>query len=91
MGLLIEGAIQFDQVKDAVAALASDNKGIRHIDPKAWQRVNVQLIAVPAIIGLGTILMSIVAWKLYGEFAWSIYKSISADLRLKRRYLSYQV
>ncbi|KAI7036586.1 hypothetical protein KC352_g46932, partial [Hortaea werneckii] len=34
---------------------------------------------------------SFVAWKLYNEFAWTIYKHISADLRLKRRYLVYQI
>lgn len=91
LGLFIDGAIQYDQVYDAVAALASDKKGIRHIDPGFWQKVKPQLVAIPTMLGLGTVLMSIVAWKLHGEFAWSIYKAISADLRLKRRYLSYQV
>jgi hypothetical protein len=35
--------------------------------------------------------MSAIAWKLYDEFAWTIYKHISADLRMKRRFLTFQV
>jgi hypothetical protein len=42
-------------------------------------------------VGVGSVLMTFVAWKLYDEFAWTIYKHISADLRMKRRYLTYQV
>lgn len=91
LGLFIDGAIQYDQVFDTVTTLASGEKGIRHIDPGFWDKVKPQLIAIPTILGLGTVLLSIVAWKLHGEFAWSIYKAISADLKLKRRYLSYQV
>ena len=49
------------------------------------------LIAVPCVIAFAFVAMCFVAWKLYQEFAWSIYKHISADLRLKRRYLAYQV
>ena len=52
---------------------------------------NSYLIAVPCILGFTFAAMLFVAWKLYQEFAWSIYKHISADLRLKRRYLAYQV
>jgi hypothetical protein len=35
--------------------------------------------------------MSFIAWKLYDEFAWTIYKHISADLRMKRRFLTFQI
>ncbi|MCJ1404316.1 hypothetical protein MMC11_007541 [Xylographa trunciseda] len=35
--------------------------------------------------------MTGVAWKLYDEFAWTIYKNISADLKMKRRYLTFQI
>ncbi|KAJ5446570.1 hypothetical protein N7491_002652 [Penicillium cf. griseofulvum] len=35
--------------------------------------------------------MTFVAYKLYDEFAWTIYKHISADLPMKRRYLTYRI
>jgi len=86
LGLLVEAAVQFDQIKDAVMLLVPDS-----IDPGFYNTVYPYLGAVPGVIGLGTLLMSFVAWKLYQEFAWSVWMHISADLQLKRRYLSYQV
>lgn len=87
LGLLIYAAVEIDQVDDAVKNLMFLND----IDMDAWQKLRPFLIAGPCVLALGTVLLSLVAWKLYDEFAWTIYKHISADLRLKRRYLTYQV
>lgn len=83
--LLIYAAVQGTQIHDAV-----DQLGL-NIKPTVWSAVKPFLIAIPCVIALGTIAMSFVARKLYDEFAWTIYKHISADLRMKRRYLTYQV
>ncbi|KAL6713815.1 hypothetical protein ACLMJK_008309 [Lecanora helva] len=85
--LLIYAAVQGTQINDAISRLKSGN----HIDPTVWSAVKPFLIAIPCVIALGTIAMSFVARKLYDEFAWTIYKHISADLRMKRRYLTYQI
>ena len=85
--LFIYAAIQMDQIKEANDYLESDNRSKRNI----WPDIQPFLIAIPCVLGLCTILMSIVAWKLYDEFAWTIYKHISADLRMKRRYLTFQI
>ena len=87
VGLLIEAAIQSDQIHDALRV----EGGGESVDSDFLAEIHPFVIAVPCIMALGTILMAFVAWKLYDEFAWSIYKNISADLRLKRRFLSYQV
>ncbi|KAL8737964.1 MAG: hypothetical protein Q9181_001186 [Wetmoreana brouardii] len=87
VGLLIYAAVQMSQIHDAVNLLARH----RYIDPTVWDDERPYLIAIPCIIALGTVLLSIVAWKLYDEFAWTIYKHISADLRMKRRYLTFQI
>lgn len=86
VGLLVEAAVQSDQIHDAVYHLQS-----AVTNPRFWQETRPLIIAVPCVIALGTACMCLVTWKLYHEFAWSIYKDISADLRLKRRFLSYQV
>ncbi|KAI9719450.1 MAG: hypothetical protein M1812_003521 [Candelaria pacifica] len=88
-GLLIYAAVQMDQIQKAVLALFAKNPGF--IDRSIWSESQPYLVAVPCIIALGTVLMSVVAWKLYDEFAWTIYKHISADLRMKRRYLTFQI
>ena len=87
VGLLIYAAVQMDEINDAVKGLNT----LHEIDPTVWAAVKPFLIAIPCVIAVGTVAMSVVAHKIYGEFAWTIYKHISADLRMKRRYLTYQV
>lgn len=87
VGLLIYGSVQMSQIKAAVLFLSS----MSEIDVTIWGRTKPFLIAIPCIIAFGTCLLAVAAWKLYDEFAWTIYKHISADLQLKRRYLTYQV
>jgi hypothetical protein len=49
------------------------------------------LMLVPIILGVAASIMMGVTWKLRAEFSWSIYKNISADLQMNRRYYVYQV
>jgi hypothetical protein len=86
-GLLIYGAVQVRQIQNAVSVLSDMDK----ISPVVWAQSQPFLIIIPCIVALGSLLMTFVAWKLYDEFAWTIYKHISADLRMKRRYLTYQI
>jgi hypothetical protein len=87
VGILIYAAIQFDQIRDAADEL---NKSA-FVQPQFWTDVKPMLVALPCLMAAATIFFAFEAWKLYDEFAWTIYKHISADLRLKRRYLTYQV
>jgi hypothetical protein len=87
VGLLIYGAVQVKQINTAVNELTDQS----YIKPEVWGESKPFLIVIPCIVGVGSVLMTFVAWKLYDEFAWTIYKHISADLRMKRRYLTYQV
>ncbi|KAL1992610.1 hypothetical protein VTN49DRAFT_4642 [Thermomyces lanuginosus] len=87
IGLLIYGAVQIDQIQDAVGVLLDNDA----IDTDVWAATKPILIAIPCILGLSSSLMIFISWKLYDEFAWTIYKHISADLRMKRRYLTYQI
>ncbi|CCX32040.1 hypothetical protein FPQ18DRAFT_105369 [Pyronema domesticum] len=92
LAMLIYAAIQMDQIKDANWALgeAGDN-GMPLRKKDIWNDIRPFLITIPCVIALSTILMSVVCWKLYDEFAWRIYKHISADLRMKKRYLTFQI
>lgn len=87
VGLLIYGAVQAQQIKDAVLQLEKDH----NISQKMWPESKPFLVAIPIVVAVGSAVMIFIAWKLYDEFAWTIYKHISADLRMKRRYLAYQI
>lgn len=88
LGLLIYGAVQVEQLHEAIG----DLQGLGEItDDNFWNICKPMVIAIPAIIAAFTFLMAYLAYKLYNEFAWTIYKHISADLRMKRRYLTYQI
>ena len=87
LALLLYAAVEYAQIKDAVFGLLSAGD----IGSSAWPNSRPFLIAIPCIIAVGSIQLAAIAWKLYDEFAWTIYKHISADLRMKRRYLTYQV
>lgn len=100
--MLVYAAIQMDQIKDANNSLkllgvtkdiraSGDMETIGALNDNIWPFIQPSLIAIPCIIALSTILMCVVCWKLYDEFAWTIYKHISADLRMRKRYLTFQV
>jgi hypothetical protein len=86
-GILLYAGIQFDQIDDAVKSLVAQG----NIVDNFWHKIRPMLIALPILMGVFTVILAFIAWKLYDEFAWTIYKHISADLRMKRRYLTYQV
>ncbi|KFX98166.1 hypothetical protein V495_03893 [Pseudogymnoascus sp. VKM F-4514 (FW-929)] len=91
LGILIYSTVQVSQIKDAVWDLYLSSPSYLPEGQLLWPVIHPFLVAVPVIIGLGTAVMSGIAYKLYGEFAWTIYKHISADLRMKRRFLTFQI
>jgi hypothetical protein len=87
LGLLTYGILQVSELMHTVKSLAKDgalSTGILSI-------YRLELILIPIILGLATIVMIFVTWKLFVEFSWLIYKNISADLKMNRRYHIYQV
>jgi len=88
-GMLIYSSIEIDQINKAIQELEDQGQVVP--GDNIWPTIQPYLIAAPCIIAFFTCVMSGIAWKLYDEFAWTIYKHISADLRMKRRFLTFQV
>ncbi|KAJ5176783.1 uncharacterized protein N7482_002660 [Penicillium canariense] len=86
-GLLAYGVLQMNEIKDTITTMVADSARSNEI----WAMYRIELILVPVLLGLGTTVMIFVTWKLRAEFSWSIYKNISADLQMNRRYTIYQV
>lgn len=99
--LLIYTAIQIEQIDEAVTDLDlgdamegsyTNEQGVFISARDAlWGEIQGFLIAIPVILGVGSIAMSYIAWKLYQVYAWDILKQIGADYRMKKRFLYYQV
>jgi hypothetical protein len=89
LGLMVYSSLQRDQMHDSISALMA----IHQLEPTEdiLHQVSPLLIVVPSMLAAGTVILCLLSWKLYDEFAWTIYKHITADLRMKRRYLNYQV
>ncbi|KAJ5689366.1 hypothetical protein N7462_003758 [Penicillium macrosclerotiorum] len=86
-GLLTYGCMQIKEIRDTITNVVANTARSN----KIWAMYYIELILVPVFIGVGTAVMIFVTWKLRAEFSWSIYKNISADLRMNRRYTIYQV
>lgn len=85
-GLFAYGILQMKELRDTISNLTDKN-----LSDRLQDMYQVELIIVPVLLGTGTMCMSFFTWKLRAEFSWSIYKNISADLQMKRRYFTYQV
>lgn len=86
-GILIYTGIQKEQIEQAYKQLLKSN----FIPVEYWSQVEGALIALPCLVALFTMILAFIAWKLYQEFGWKIYKQIGADIRMKRRFLVYQI
>ena len=61
--------------------------------PGSSQVVPVQILtgAIPIIIGFSSLVFTILAWFLWKDFGWQIYKVIGADRSLKRAHMHFQI
>lgn len=93
-GMLIYAGDQYDQIRKVIKTLIQvEGTSTARILPQntPWNAIRPFLIAVPCIIAFFLFVLSFIAWKLYQEFLWDIFKAISADLRMKTRFKKYQV
>ncbi|KAJ5827250.1 hypothetical protein N7447_004013 [Penicillium robsamsonii] len=86
LGLLTYGILQIQEIKDTISSLTGET-----LSDHLGDLYHIEIILVPVFLGIGTVCMSFFTWKLRAEFSWSIYKNISADLQMKRRYFTFQV
>lgn len=92
LALMIYTALQVEQIQVAIEILGDFNAlKVGETSQTVWSDIKPYLVAIPAVIALGSVGMGFICWKLYQVFAWDILKNIGADYRMKKRFLHYQV
>ena len=67
------------------------NQPLVDLDFDIWGHVKVVLVVLPILLGVLTVIMAVLAWRIHGEFEWEVYRAIAGDSGMKRRFLAYQV
>ncbi|KAK7968842.1 hypothetical protein PG996_002724 [Apiospora saccharicola] len=94
--LTLYAIFQPRQIQDALHLLEiALPQGADHtiLDPNShvWEDIQPALLALAAVLAIGTAAMGFIAYKLHSEFAWLVYKVIHADIRMKRRAVTLEV
>jgi hypothetical protein len=92
LAIFVYAILQIDQINNSIDVLLRENAlKPDEEDRNVWALCKPFLIAVPAVVGVVTVIMGGLAYQLYREFAWDILKQIGADYRMKKRFLHYQI
>lgn len=74
---LVYAIIQIGEVREALS--------------NAPQGVGPLTTVIPIVIAICEVCYIGLAWKIYHEFGWKVYKFLGADRRIKKMYVNYQV
>ncbi|KAK0102294.1 hypothetical protein ONS95_005917 [Cadophora gregata] len=85
--LCVYAGLQYNQVDRAVEALEVEG----WVGRSAWSILKPSLITIILITGLYLVAICCISVKLYGEFQWTIYKQLNADLDMQNRYLDFKI
>lgn len=87
--LLIYAAIQVGEIAEV---LGTKTDGNAHTDSKIFSLPTKILSGlVIAVIAAAQIAYVILAWSIWKEFGWRIYRFLGADLQIRRYYRQYQI
>ncbi|KAH7060447.1 hypothetical protein B0J12DRAFT_695823 [Macrophomina phaseolina] len=93
--LCVATALQYEQAQEVVQALPPNRdvhgKPLVKVNIDIWAQIRPALVASIAVVGICSLAMCALAFKLHKQFAWALYKDISANSSLRRRYLVYQI
>ncbi|KAH6707501.1 hypothetical protein BKA61DRAFT_738847, partial [Leptodontidium sp. MPI-SDFR-AT-0119] len=95
VGLIVYTAIQPGKIHTSIQSIERSrdvlNQPLVDLSMDMWGDVKAVLVVLPVVVGVLTVLMAGLAWKIHGEFEWEIYRAIAGDSGMKRRFLTYQV
>jgi len=81
---LVYAIIQSSEVRNSLSSVSLQS-GFSHIP------VNVLTTALPIVIAIAELAYVALAWTIYNEFGWKVYKFLGADRRIKKMFAVYQI
>lgn len=81
---LVYAIIQSSEVRNSLSTVSSQS-GFSHIP------VNALTTVLPIVIAIAELAYVALAWTIYNEFGWKVYKFLGADRRIKRMFAVYQI
>lgn len=86
--LSVYAILQVDQTRRIII----DAKSKHNIaeDNDVWTAMRPLVVAIATLTGLYFLTICFLSYKLYDEFAWSIFAQLHADYRMKRKYFTFQ-
>lgn len=95
MILMVATVLQYRQIKNArdriIVGFNMHYIPFAKNDWKFWEHVHPGLITCMVVSCVCTVSMCILAFALHKEFVWAIYKQVSPDIKMRKRYTCYQV
>ena len=81
-------------LRDTTARLYADRFGFPTLidtTRNVWPRIRPAEILVPIITGICTVMLCFCVFFLRKEYSWAIYKSVHGSMKMRLRYLFYEV
>ncbi|GAA5944722.1 uncharacterized protein JCM15063_002381 [Sporobolomyces koalae] len=82
--LLVYSAVLPRQLANALDGSNADTPTVRHL-------VQIYAVVIPAVIGACSLALTYLAWRLYEEFGWDVFKRIGADIKIRKCYQTYEI
>lgn len=87
--LLVYAAIQVGEIAEVLGSTPQADSEVSHKIFSLPTKVLSGLVI--AVIASGEIAILILAWFIWREFGWRIYRFLGADLQIRRYYRQYQI
>ncbi|KAI9512354.1 hypothetical protein F5148DRAFT_1164297 [Russula earlei] len=81
---LVYAVIQSSEIRHSVTSVYLQS-GFSHIP------INVLTTVLPIVISIAELAYITLAWTIYNEFGWKVYKFLGADRQIKRMFAVYQI
>jgi len=83
---LIYSGVQIGEVKAALQSVSTSNADTASSIP-----INLLTSSIPVVIAVCEVAYLALAYRIYAEFGWQVYKFLGADRRIKKMYGTLQV